>query len=478
MPTMVGLGPPSHEAPLVAGSTAYVEDDPELPASQQRTIIGFPSAPAPNDDDGEKLADALSDEVTVVKSYDEVTVVTMSPLRARALDARALEEHSVEEHSVEEHSVEEHSVPPEPPAAAGASLEPEALPRPAEAPASVVTRSSPSPVAMEEWISPPPPELLSDPKAAAVAESIEKRERAIEAAELVEAEPEIKLFPPALESLLPAPGPFEAPVMSPLASTSVAPWFVSGEKPGIGRFSRWHALGALALAGVAVALGAFALMPSKGQVLVTAGGPHDVAIAGAAVYVDGKVACSPAPCRVTLPAGSHVIGVGAPSYRRAAEKALIVERGGEQALHFTLLPAEGTAAERPSPQPEPARAKANVEAPASTHVVSVSDLRPQVDKGKPTTGAPLAAAQPSPIPETVDLDRVRTDVVSGSGTLSITSIPPSNVVLDGRPLGPTPQEVSVSPGAHSIVFIHPTKGRKALRIEAAAGTRGVASVSF
>ncbi len=38
--------------------------------------------------------------------------------------------------------------------------------------------------------------------------------------------------------------------------------------------------------------------------------------------------------------------------------------------------------------------------------------------------------------------------------LSINSIPVSNVVLDGRPLGQTPKmRVRVKPGGHSVVFV-------------------------
>ena len=48
----------------------------------------------------------------------------------------------------------------------------------------------------------------------------------------------------------------------------------------------------------------------------------------------------------------------------------------------------------------------------------------------------------------------------------------------GRPLGLTPHELGVSAGAHSVVFIHPIKGRRSMRIEAAAGKTALASVSF
>jgi hypothetical protein len=65
------------------------------------------------------------------------------------------------------------------------------------------------------------------------------------------------------------------------------------------------------------------------------------------------------------------------------------------------------------------------------------------------------------------------------GLLSINSIPYSRVVVDGRPLGDTPRVgVPVSPGLHSIVFIHPEHGRKVKHVEVAAGATALAVVTF
>ena len=57
------------------------------------------------------------------------------------------------------------------------------------------------------------------------------------------------------------------------------------------------------------------------------------------------------------------------------------------------------------------------------------------------------------------------------GTLNINSIPPSAaVLLDGKPLGRTPMSgVKVPAGTHSVVFIHPEKGRKATSVTVGAG---------
>lgn len=58
----------------------------------------------------------------------------------------------------------------------------------------------------------------------------------------------------------------------------------------------------------------------------------------------------------------------------------------------------------------------------------------------------------------------------GQALLTLTSTPPSNVILDGRPLGKTPKiNYPVDAGTHSVVFVHPEKGRRATSIKAAAG---------
>lgn len=58
----------------------------------------------------------------------------------------------------------------------------------------------------------------------------------------------------------------------------------------------------------------------------------------------------------------------------------------------------------------------------------------------------------------------------GKGTLNINSVPPTTVLLDGRPLGKTPKVgVSVTAGSHSITFVHPDKGRKSVKVDVPGG---------
>lgn len=68
---------------------------------------------------------------------------------------------------------------------------------------------------------------------------------------------------------------------------------------------------------------------------------------------------------------------------------------------------------------------------------------------------------------------------SGQATLNINSIPVSNVILDGKPLGSTPKVgVSVSPGSHTVVFVHPEHGRKVRAVTVQAGQTATAAVRF
>jgi eukaryotic-like serine/threonine-protein kinase len=46
------------------------------------------------------------------------------------------------------------------------------------------------------------------------------------------------------------------------------------------------------------------------------------------------------------------------------------------------------------------------------------------------------------------------------GILTFQSNVPAHVALDGRALGPTPKSVTVAPGSHTVVFVHPELGQK------------------
>lgn len=67
----------------------------------------------------------------------------------------------------------------------------------------------------------------------------------------------------------------------------------------------------------------------------------------------------------------------------------------------------------------------------------------------------------------------------GVATLDLNSIPRANVVVNGRPMGATPlMGVHVNPGTETIVFVHPTLGRKVVSATVPAGGRKAAFVKF
>lgn len=62
--------------------------------------------------------------------------------------------------------------------------------------------------------------------------------------------------------------------------------------------------------------------------------------------------------------------------------------------------------------------------------------------------------------------------------LTFQSNVPADVALDGRPLGTTPKSVTVAPGSHTVVFIHPELGQKEKAVTLAPGQDKTVSATF
>lgn len=112
---------------------------------------------------------------------------------------------------------------------------------------------------------------------------------------------------------------------------------------------------------------------------------------------------------------------------------------------------------------------------------SASEEKPEKSEpthsSAPSTPAPKAPTAPA-TPATPK-EPAAPVAASGKGTLNINSIPVSNVILDGKPLGQTPKVgVSVSPGSHTVIFVHPEHGRKAKSVTVEAGKTAAAIVRF
>jgi hypothetical protein len=64
------------------------------------------------------------------------------------------------------------------------------------------------------------------------------------------------------------------------------------------------------------------------------------------------------------------------------------------------------------------------------------------------------------------------------GALDVTSNPPAGLVLDGRPLGKAPRVIQLPPGPHTVLFVHPERGRMSVTVNVRAGRTTSASADF
>jgi serine/threonine-protein kinase len=88
------------------------------------------------------------------------------------------------------------------------------------------------------------------------------------------------------------------------------------------------------------------------------------------------------------------------------------------------------------------------------------------------------APSPSPISSPAGGGGGGSSASSGAATLNINSIPVSNIILDGRPVGPTPKVgVRVSAGLHTVVFFKGTD-RKNVSVTVSAGQTRTVAVRF
>ncbi|HVJ88327.1 MAG TPA: PEGA domain-containing protein, partial [Labilithrix sp.] len=66
---------------------------------------------------------------------------------------------------------------------------------------------------------------------------------------------------------------------------------------------------------------------------------------------------------------------------------------------------------------------------------------------------------------------VKAPAAVGEATLKINSLPASSIVLDGKPIGGTPQTaVTVTPGTHTIMFVNAEQSlKKTITVDVKAG---------
>ena len=206
--------------------------------------------------------------------------------------------------------------------------------------------------------------------------------------------------------------------------------------------------------------------------MVTAAGVGGKAVSGLRVLVDGEEKCSTSPCRIDAArAGTRLITATAPGYESTAARAVSVEAGGESALHIDLTPVAQTETVAEAPKAEAPKAEEKTEAPAAKIETA--------DKADKASSAPAKVSSAKAAPAVAKPAVEEKPAPAAMGTLNINSIPRANVVLDGRPMGMTPvMGVSVTPGNHTVVFVHPEHGRKVAGANVQAGGTATVGVRF
>jgi serine/threonine-protein kinase len=181
-------------------------------------------------------------------------------------------------------------------------------------------------------------------------------------------------------------------------------------------------------------IGPLRLRVLKGLATFKAGAGAD----GARVLLDGRLVPE-LPATIEVPAGKQLALMATkPGY--SAYRRTISFNDGVAEKTFEITMAENGDGEGAPEDVGPSRSFAlGPSRHVSTH-----------------TPAPQAPAEPP--------------VAKGKATLNLNSIPVSNVILNGKPLGPTPKiGVQVPPGPQTVVFVHPDLGRKVMSGTVAAG---------
>lgn len=177
------------------------------------------------------------------------------------------------------------------------------------------------------------------------------------------------------------------------------------------------------------------------------------------VFVDGNRRCEASPCVIDeLKPGFHFVSVVAPGFIAPAPRALRTLEDEPGSVHFDLTPEQ----------------QMFTEVAAESIDVSALPAEP-VGAPAPASAVPSAPATVAALPTLPSAPRPTVQF----GYLNLNSIPASNVVVDGRPLGQTPQvSVKLKAGSHSVVFIHPDHGRRAQSVMLAPGARRTVAVKF
>lgn len=181
-------------------------------------------------------------------------------------------------------------------------------------------------------------------------------------------------------------------------------------------------------------IGPLKLAVLKGLATFKAGPGAD----GARVLLDGRLVPE-LPATIEVPAGKQLTLIASkPGY--STYKRMVSFDDGVAEKTFEITMAEGSE-------------------DATQPAVADRTPPPSHNAGTGRAAAPVPASPPP-----------AKGAAKGKAVLNMNSIPVSNVILNGRPLGPTPKVgVQVDPGPQTVVFVHPDFGRKVMSATVNAG---------
>lgn len=290
-----------------------------------------------------------------------------------------------------------------------------------------------------------------------------------------------------------------------VSTTTAANTFSAARAPTQRRKLPVLAIAAITVAASVVLL-VVGLWPHRGDLTVVVAGPDNTSIDAVQIFVDHRKECDVAPCVVHhLNSGfAHIVSVLAPGFVTPAAQPVRVRAGHDLVLNVTLTRNPTRSSDAHVDIAETTRS-ANAAVALSGIIVPAETLAPAAAVGSIQNGARVtktgsssskhlnksttdsaqngANSEPlqGPAPYAVRMVSGATESrqASEQGTLNVNSIPVSNAILDGRPLGSTPKMgLSVAAGPHTVVFVHPEYGRKSVAVTVEAGQTAIAATRF
>jgi hypothetical protein len=265
-----------------------------------------------------------------------------------------------------------------------------------------------------------------------------------------------------------------------------APAVAAAPEPG----GRNMLYGVMALVAIVVVAGlVFAFRPRTGELIVNVSGPGGVAVPKLQVLVDDEVKCNESPCPVSdLEAGQHSLRIIAEGFHPPAKRIVPVTAGEAENVDIELLPLQAReVASNSASKPAAADGDEKSDAEDDGEEIPTLKLGDDEEKGssqvaespaRPVANVTPPRAAPRAPTEAPAPASPKAPAATGQGRISINSIPVSNVVVDGRPVGQTPTSVSVAPGPHRVMFIHAERGRRIVPVQVRPGQTAVAAVRF